>query len=315
MQRQAIERQNQAQRQSFEPQLQQQNPIMQSESEQMPAGQIQSAPNAVANLTPEENAIFENYSNLSPQDKKLASSRLIQIRKEKLAAAKEDKERQVEDKRLAYAETKPFREFISKERTAYQKNDSLIKNMTRLSATGKLTNPKAYSLLKKVGMDIPALLSEESQEYLKFQQAYLTNAKDIFGSQISAFEIAEYLKGIPTLENTKEGKERIFKNQLIENEGRKALIDAADEIIKENGGSPPIDLETKARERAQPKIASLAESFKENSQIPKARSLIPGKNKASSQARPGYVIMTDEKGQPQQVLQSDVQEARAAGWQ
>lgn len=285
---------------------------------QLPAGQIQGAPNKPVDLTPEENAIFENYANLNPTDKKAANTRLNQIRKEKSELAKESRIREQEERKLAFKETEKFRDEISTERKSYEKNKALIDNMARLDATGKLTNPRAYSLLKKIGMDIPSLLSPESQEYLKFQQSYLTNAKNIFGSQISAFEINEYLKGIPTLENTSEGKKRIFMNQMIENEGRKAIVDATDEVIKENGGTPPLDLETRARERAQPKIAALAEQYKQGiSQPVEQKSPVPGRNKASNvTAKPGYQVMTNpQTGQTLQMLESDVAAAKQAGWQ
>lgn len=283
---------------------------------QSPAGQIHGQPNISNNLTDEELAIYDALPSLSPNDQKIANQKLKEIAKQKQTNAKEQKEAIARERELSDKETEGFRDYISKERKSYEKNNFLIKNMERLVDTKKLDNPVYYSLLKKIHMDLPALLNTESQEYIKYQQEYLTGVKEALGSQISAWEVEQYMKKIPTLENTDEGKRAIFRNQIIENEARGALVKAYDEILAENGGHRPRDIEVRAKERADIIKGKLADEFRQNAGLEQPQNAKPQQSQAAQPvARPGYVIMINpdtKKGE--QVLQSDVEAASTAGW-
>lgn len=246
-------------------------------------GQVQSPVDPVKSLSQEEAAIFENYRNLSPAERKVANKKLEQIQKDKK-----------EEIKLANSETAGFRDYISKERKAYEKNDFLIKNMERLVDTKKLDNPTYYSMLRKINMDIPALLNTESQEYIKYQQEYLTGVKEALGSQISAWEVEQYMKKIPTLENTDQGKRAIFRNQKIENEARGALVKAYDEILAENGGNRPRDIESQAKARADAIKKELADEFRQNAGLPQSEKIPEGLPPAQQSA--GKKIKDNETG-------------------
>ena len=141
-----------------------------------------------------------------------------------------------------FKETKEVRSNIVKQAQAAHENNMRLNRMKKLNDTGKLIGGLFNSTLKKFGLDLPALKNPESQEFEKLSTDMLRNAKEIFGARVTNFEMDTFLKSIPTLSQTKEGRERVIRNLKIFNEGAAKRLDAMKKIIKANGGTPPYDL-------------------------------------------------------------------------
>jgi len=242
----------------------------------MPEQQMQ-APQAIAPQAPPGPAIL-NTPTGTPQEE---AAKLKQLGKEKIAnAALDFKKQQALEKKSAlekkierdqfnknWDSAKDFLDDRNKRATAERSRMTRYDTMDALRQTGELPNPLYYSILKKSGFDIPALLnpgkpgSAAAEAYLKTTQDFMTEMKDIFGARITEKMITEFLKTIPTLENTDEGKKLITDILRLKSEAYLAEDKIIDELIKENGGSPPRDLQRQLFKRAAPVFDNLSDQI------------------------------------------------------
>ncbi|MDX1532839.1 MAG: hypothetical protein R3230_01380 [Nitrosopumilaceae archaeon] len=90
-----------------------------------------------------------------------------------------------------------------------------LNQLDRLNNSGKL--PKSFGRLNinaKTGdLVIPAAANEETQLFVKTINDFTTEAKDSYGSRITNFELNTFLKRLPTLANTEEGR-RVILSQM-----------------------------------------------------------------------------------------------------
>jgi hypothetical protein len=93
--------------------------------------------------------------------------------------------------------------------------------MTALFTKDGELNPKAY-----------ALLSTEAQESVKLVSDEIKGAKDTFGARVTNFDLESYMKTLPTLLNTAEGKRVVLRDinlmnklNIMRNEGVLDIID------------------------------------------------------------------------------------------
>ena len=168
----------------------------------------------------------------------------------------------------------------------YKKLEGSKKNITRfdtlgkLAESGNLSHPMYYSLLKKVGLDIPTLLnpgkkgSTESELYNKTVQDFVKDIKDVFGARITEKQIEVFLKSLPTLENTDAGKKLIIQVMKLKENATQSKGKAIQDIINESGGIPPYDMQAKVHARLDDIYDQLGTDI--NSAIDASTSLVEG---------------------------------------
>lgn len=172
------------------------------------------------------------------------------------------KEAQFKHKAEAFKVTKDVRSSLIKEARSAKENNMRLDRMTELMNSGKLISPLFNDFLKKLHLDLPALKNPKSQEFEKISTDMMRNAREIFGARVTNFEMQTFLKSIPTLSLTDEGKERVIRDLKILNSGPIIRQQLGSQIIKENRGIPPLDLEEQIEERFDPISQQLAEDFK-----------------------------------------------------
>jgi hypothetical protein len=165
------------------------------------------------------------------------------------------------EKSEAYKATKEDRKEILQSAKDAKENITRLDRMSELSKTGKLDSPLYYNLLKKVGLDIPALLNPESQEFDKLATDFIKNSRSIFGGRITENQIETFLKTIPSLSQSAEGREAVTRNLKIMNEGALLRDKALREVLRENNGIPPLDLSERVNERVEPALSELSKEF------------------------------------------------------
>lgn len=180
----------------------------------------------------------------------------------KLAELSMKKEEGVE-KKLAgrYKATKEFRDQARKEASSSRENLKRIERMEILSKRGKLSNPLYVAGLKKIGLDIPALMTADSQEFEKLTIDFLRGAREIFGARVTNFEAEMFLKSIPSLMQSKAGREKVINNLKNFYTAGQLKEKAAREIVKEEKGIPPFNLADLVEERISPQLDKLKKEF------------------------------------------------------
>ncbi len=193
------------------------------------------------------------------------------------AEAAQEKELQKEEFKLdlkekaeAKKESIKYLKELNKDVKDTRENNMRLDKMEALIETGRLSPPAfsaALSTLAKglfgVGIDLKSALTPETQEFDKLSTDFLRGAKNIFGSRVTQGEIDLFLNTIPNIKQSNEAKMAVIDNMRIFNDGKLALEKTAKEIIKENNGIVPVDLETLVEERAAPRLDALAQKFKQ----------------------------------------------------
>lgn len=123
---------------------------------------------------------------------------------------------------------------------------------------GALVAPMANLLGGKFSTGNP----KDIEEFEKLSQDFTKGAKDIFGARITNFDLENFLKMIPTLSQTDQGKLAIAENMKSFNDAIHAKTDAMKQIIASNGGKIPDNLELLIEEVAKPRLDEIAEKMR-----------------------------------------------------
>ncbi len=89
--------------------------------------------------------------------------------------------------------------------------------------------------LKNGDLRIPAGASPEAQLYVKTVNEFTKNAKDTYGSRLTNFDLSQFLKRLPTLSNSKEGRELIIRQMKIINELNKLESQSLKDVYNKYG--------------------------------------------------------------------------------
>lgn len=167
-----------------------------------------------------------------------------------------------------FKETKDLRKDLLGQSKAARDNDMRLDRMKALNDSGELIGPLYDSMLKKLGFDMPALKNPASEDFEKLQNDMFRNIRDIFGARITNLEVESFLKTIPGLSNTSEGRNRIIRNLKLLNKGADLRVNAMKKITKEHGGAPPYDLGEQIEERIGPELDKIQVEFVEGGMRP-----------------------------------------------
>lgn len=179
----------------------------------------------------------------------------------------------IQQQRESDKETLPVYEKINEEyKNLYVENNRRIGRMEKLIKEGKVDTAAFSSLLDAVekgtfgAVNLDFLRSTDSQEFKKLSTEFLKDARYLFGSKITQGEIQLFMKMIPTLNQTDAGKMRVIRNMKIYNEAADLRKSAMDQIIKENKGIRPRDLNSLIEKRIGKRMEILGDKFKEGLQ-------------------------------------------------
>lgn len=160
-----------------------------------------------------------------------------------------------------FKETKEARKELLSQAKAARENNMRLNRMEELNEKGTLVTGLYNDMLKRFGIDYAALKNPDSQEFEKLSTDMLRNAKEIFGSRVTNLEVQTFLKTIPTLSQTQEGRSRVIRNLRLLNEGALVRSQALKDILKENQGVPPYDIAEQVEEKVGPKLEEISGEF------------------------------------------------------
>jgi hypothetical protein len=101
----------------------------------------------------------------------------------------------------------------------------------------------------------------EAEEFEKISTDHVKEVSNVFPGQIRVFEIETYLKTIPTLLNSDEGKQIVANNLMLLNDGKIIKYKVGEQILKDNNGIPPRNFDMLINERAEPELERLGEEL------------------------------------------------------
>lgn len=109
-----------------------------------------------------------------------------------------------------------------------------------------------------------ASLSPEAQEAVKLVADNLSGAKDTFGARVTNFDIQSYMKRLPTLLNSAEGRRRVLRDLSMMNELNQMHTEGVLGVIDRYGGPGKISVSKAERifkKEFAPQMKKIKEEF------------------------------------------------------
>ena len=172
--------------------------------------------------------------------------------------------------------TAPYYKSIKEAAEGAVSGDLRLDRMENLISKGNLPSPLTASFLeqlahaipipftgKSIGIDLKGtLLSDDAQEFSKLSKDFLKDVKKFFGARVTQQEVNQFLQTIPTLMQSDGGKLRVIKNMRVFNEMSRIKNDISTQIIEQNEGYRPHNLEALVEKRSKKDMDRLAQKFK-----------------------------------------------------
>jgi hypothetical protein len=189
---------------------------------------------------------------------------LARSKKEQQKMDFEERKLAQQERDAAFKATQELRDNILQEAKSAKDSRRDLNRMEELNNEGKLDTPGYTAFLERSGLDIPALLNPESQEFQKIAQNFLRDAKTYYGGRVSNYEVQQFLRTIPSLSQSPEGRKRVIASLKNMTNAKIAYADTMIDIINENKKVPPRDLNEQIYMRIDDKLDKLAERFKKD---------------------------------------------------
>ena len=165
----------------------------------------------------------------------------------------------------AFKATDAYRTELNNKAESAEGNLFRIKEARDLEKEGNLNSQAYLTFLNAAGLEnVEGLLSGDTQAYNKILADFQKGAKDVYNGRITNQDLDQFLKTIPSLYQSPQGRSRIFKMMEYWNKGDIEKQKIAQRITKENGGIPPYDLHDKVVKRSKPVIDHIAKQFKDS---------------------------------------------------
>lgn len=169
-----------------------------------------------------------------------------------------------ESEKLEAQRVNKLAEDIVKGYQVAQNEDFRLDRQLKLVEKGNLSTPMMVKALDYIGLPLAVLNNPDTEEYSKLENEFVKEVSDIFTGQIRVYEIETYLKTIPGLLNSDEGKKVIIKNKKIMNDAKRIKYNAYKDIIRENNGKKPANLDILINDRTADQISQLGDKFNQN---------------------------------------------------
>lgn len=148
---------------------------------------------------------------------------------------------------------------------SFSKTKQNLDELEKIAKTGKL--PKGLGRLnvdKEGNLKLPFLASKEAQRFVKIVNEFASGAKDTYGSRVTNFDLAQYLKQFPNLLNSEDGIRDLIDHIKIVNDIDSIYYKNLKSVYDKAGGSRKIDsdvAERIAEKMSENKVGQLSKKF------------------------------------------------------
>lgn len=198
--------------------------------------------------------------------------------------------RMSKEQRENWKDTEKFREEVRKNGDSGKEELFLTDALKDIEKTGNLNEQAMIGLLQSAGLnDVPGLKSSDTEYFEKVTANFVKGAKAAFGGNVAVREMDAFLKTVPNLMQSPEGRKKIYAVMDYFARAKVEKNKVMNQIIKEHNGNAPRDLATEVEDRFEPKQKQLTEKF--NTELSRALEL-----NEKQQASPGWKALLAHYG-------------------
>lgn len=162
-----------------------------------------------------------------------------------------------------YKTNLPLFQATKKKMRGHESEGISIQRLQELNKTGRLpTGLQRLNVNFESGeLRFPFLANADTQAFVKTINDFTTKAKESFGARVTNFELNRFMKRLPTLLNTEEGREVILRQMEIVNEINTLYDQATLDTLDRVGGVRKIDWD-QAQRSGEKKITPMIKKLK-----------------------------------------------------
>lgn len=128
------------------------------------------------------------------------------------------------------------------------KTRDLVGILENIDKTGKLPkNLGRVNVDKEGNLRFPFASTPEAERFVKTLNEFSVGAKETFGSRVTNFDLAQFMKRFPTLLNSAEGRKQIYQQMKIINDINKVYYSSLKKAYNSAGGVRKIDADEAER--------------------------------------------------------------------
>lgn len=248
--------------------------------------------NAPSNSTqqPMQNTNEQEYQSSIDKVFKLRSAGLDKEANDEMNILKQQKTQQLGEKKIAaiksVGEQKSIdrsyeyqKDFINDTTSSYKafktEMEPRLKQMQKLN-NDDLISPSSAAVLEKLGIPLGVLENPSNELYNKLSQDLLKGLPETFGTRILKVEVENFLRTIPQLINSPDGRRMIASNMLKLGEMKEAYYNEMRSQLGdyiENDKKIPKDFQQNVFDSVLPKLQNISDEFVQLSEI---KSVPPG---------------------------------------
>lgn len=162
------------------------------------------------------------------------------------------------------AERPYYQDVLNAYKTSHTTNKDLDR-MIELINKGGVVNPTIDHLQRWLSstlkINLKDLRGADTEEYEKIVAGFMKNAKQIFGSRITNFDLEQFLKTLPTLSVSHEGKMRLIGSMKAAAKAQELEYEALRHLMRMNGGRIPPYAQMMVEEMLAPELDRLSQEF------------------------------------------------------
>lgn len=190
---------------------------------------------------------------------------------------------------------------VENEYKAAVAEDMRIDRMNAIDKNGNVSAPAMIKVLDAFGLPIGILSNPDTEEFRKLEAEFARDVSSVFpGGKITNFELQTFMRAVPSLLNSPEGRQAVYRNRKLLNEAKRIKYDEYKRIIKENGGKKPPNLGLLLDERTSEKMLDLEDRFVSGMKNITDKYQVP-------------IRMLDPQGNPVDIPASEIENALNAG--
>lgn len=167
-----------------------------------------------------------------------------------------------ESDKLAAQANAEYQKQIFTDYEAAEASDVRLNQQLGLANSGQLPTPAMVKTMDYLGFPLGILSNPAAELYEKVTQSNVLDVSKAFPGAIKNFEIESYMKTIPQLINSDDGKKIIIENKLIENDQKRQNALISQKIIEENNGRMPKDYRYQMMDRTRESRLKMLKNIK-----------------------------------------------------
>jgi hypothetical protein len=210
---------------------------------------------------------------------------------------------------LAMKERKMDPEFQREQRLEASQAQADVKFNQQLQEASKQHELKKQTLERLEALNEKGVTGKPYEKLLEragLVKNLITDIRSILGAQFTGFEFQTILNAYPSADFSKDANKAIIRNLQEFQDIKSKEVEIAQQLKKENGGKIPFDFQSKVNEEVRKYAASKANDIKKNT-----REIMREQYKTPKNS--GFTLMFDQKGEPIEVPDSEVEEAKKFG--